>query len=223
MKENYNEPPIDLEKLVQAQDLPLPAVTWRTVRLEGHYLSKSFVLVRNRPNDGQPGFEQLVPFECEDGRIVFITRGWLPNGNTQDFPDDNPLPKSQKLTVLARVIPQEPILDRGAPKGQIASINIELVNEATGLESHFSNGYFRLVSEVPSLGKSLRPMPAPTIEEGNNLSYAFQWILFALMATFALIWRIRLDSNEARGITSKMRVKRSDLDAAFEDETTTEK
>jgi cytochrome oxidase assembly protein ShyY1 len=223
VKENYNEPAIDLEKLVQSEGLIEPSVIWRTARIVGRYLPEDFVLVRNRPNDGQPGFEQLVPFECEDGTVIFITRGWLPNGNTQDYPDENPLPGSQRLTVLARILPEEPILNRGAPKGQIASINIELANEATGLKSRFSNGYFRMVSEQPSQGESLKPMPAPTIEEGNNLSYAFQWILFALMATIALIWRIRLDAKESRGMPRKKRLKRSDLDAAFEDETTTEK
>lgn len=223
VKQNYNEPPIGLENIAQTEVLPLPSATWKTVRIVGRYLPDAFVLVRNRPNDGQPGFEQLVPFECSDGTVIFITRGWLPNGNTQDYPDVNPLPTSQTLTVFARVIPQEPILNRGAPKGQIASVNIELANEATGLKSRFSNGYFRLVSEQPSQGRTLKPMPAPTIEEGNNLSYAVQWILFALMATIALIWRIRLDAKESRGIQRKKRPNRSDLDAAFEDETTTEK
>jgi cytochrome oxidase assembly protein ShyY1 len=223
VKQNYNETAVDLETLVLTDSLPLPAATWRTVRVVGHYLPDSFVLVRNRPNDGQPGFEQLVPFECEDGNVIYITRGWLSNGSTQDYPDDVPLPSSETVTVLARIIPQEPILDRGAPKGQIASINIKLADTATTLKSRFDNGYFRLVSEQPSQGKALKPMPAPTIEEGNNLSYAFQWILFALMATIALIWRIRLDSIEAKGIPTRKRMKRSDLDAAFEDETTTGK
>lgn len=223
VKKNYNESPVALETLVKTDSLPLPSATWRTVSIVGHYLPESFVLVRNRPNDGQPGFEQLVPFELEDGSVIYIARGWLSNGSTQDYPDDVPLPSSETVTVLARIIPQEPILDRGAPKGQIASINIQLANKATTFESKFNNGYFRLVSEQPGQGKALKPMPAPTIEEGNNLSYAFQWILFALMAAVALFWRIRLDALEAQGASTKKRVRRSDLDAAFEDETTTTK
>jgi hypothetical protein len=66
-------------------------------------------------------------------------------------------------------------------------------------------------------------MPAPATEEGNNLSYALQWILFGLMAALALLWRIRKDFQVAKGIVAKVKVRRSDIDAKYEDETTTEK
>jgi cytochrome oxidase assembly protein ShyY1 len=63
-------------------------------------------------------------------------------------------------------------------------------------------------------------MPTPSVEEGNNLSYAVQWVLFALMAAAALIWRIRRDSAIESGSLKRGRKKQSDLDAAAEDEAT---
>ncbi|MEN9604255.1 MAG: hypothetical protein RL545_944, partial [Actinomycetota bacterium] len=68
--------------------------------------------------------------------------------------------------------------------------------------------------------KKLVPMQSPSTEEGNNLSYAIQWILFALMAAGALIWRIKKDAELTRGEVRPKKLRRSDLDAQFEDETT---
>lgn len=223
VKNNYLQPPVELNVLIEGTNFVLPQSMWRSVTIEGSYQSSEFLLVRNRPNDGQPGFELLVPFLTESFGVIYVSRGWLPSGSNSDYPDQVPVPAETKTTVVGRIIAAEPILNRSAPKGQIASINIELANDASGLVSTFTNGYLRVVSETPSVGKLPKPMPAPTVTEGNNLSYAVQWILFALMATIALAWRIRRDSMLEKGIPIRKKIRRSDLDAAFEDESTTAK
>jgi cytochrome oxidase assembly protein ShyY1 len=220
VEKNYRLPSVDYRELFTSDQVRLPELSWRTVSLKGHYLPEQALLVRNRPNDGQPGFEELVPFMTDLGQIFYITRGWIPTGSKQDFPDQVSLPSSEAILLTARIMPQEPILNRTAPDGQIATINVSLANKLTGLHSSISNSYLRLVAETPSVGRALKPMPAPTTEEGNNLSYALQWMLFAIMAASALIWRIRKDSILASGEISKAKIKRSDLDAQFEDQTT---
>lgn len=220
VKENYNSTPVALNDLVGDDSVALPEMTWRTVTIAGRYLPESLLLVRNRPNEGQPGFEELVPFQSDGFGVIFVSRGWLPSGQAQDQPDLVPVPSGEPTTITARILAAEPRLSRGAPKGQIASINVELASKLTGIDARVSNAYFRLVSENPNVGGAIKRMPAPSIEEGNNLSYAFQWILFALMAALALFWRIRRDNQLERGITPKKRVRHSDLDAAFEDAST---
>lgn len=220
VKKNYNAAAVTLPELLTDGKIDMPANTWRTVQISGSYLPESFLLVRNRPNDGQPGFEELVPFMSETLGVIFISRGWLPSGSQNDYPDDVPLPTSSRTSILARIVASEPILNRSAPKGQIATINVKLANQLTGLNSSFDTAYLRLISETPSVGRIPKTMPSPSIEEGNNLSYALQWILFALMAVLALIWRIKKDRELELGSPQKARVRRSDLDEAFEDETT---
>ena len=217
---NYSTNPVELSELSSGLAGDLSALVWRQVKISGHYLPDATLLVRNRPNDGQPGFEELVPFKTDVGKVIFISRGWLPSGDKQDYPDDVPLPNPDQLTIVGRILATEPILNRGAPKGQIATINLKLATKLTGLNSTESEYYLRLVSESPSGSKSLKPMPSPSIEEGNNLSYALQWILFGLMAMGALIWRIRKDAQEAAGIQKPKRIKHSDRDAEFEDSAT---
>jgi cytochrome oxidase assembly protein ShyY1 len=62
----------------------------------------------------------------------------------------------------------------------------------------------------------------PELTEGNHLSYALQWILFALMAFAALWWAIKQEV-EARKIAAdpsyrpKVRKRVGDADKAAED------
>ncbi len=218
VKRNYDAPIVDFDLLVNAGKLKLPQTQWRPVTISGHFIPEKFLLVRDRPNDGSPGFEELVPFDSNGFGIIYVTRGWLPSGNDHDYPDSVPLPSSNPTTLTARIVQAEPIMNRGAPKGQIATINIKLANFATDLHSKFTNGYLREISESPATGKLAIPMAGPATEEGNNLSYAMQWILFAVMAVGALVWRIRKDNQEAAGIVRKRRRLKSDIDAEIEDE-----
>jgi cytochrome oxidase assembly protein ShyY1 len=220
VQNNYSSNPVALEDLLIKVSFHLPKDTWRQVIVRGHYLPEKFQLVRNRPNDGQPGFEQLVPFVTDGGQTIFVSRGWIPTGQTHDYPDEVALPSSETTTITARVLPPEPKLNRTAPTGQLASINLDLARAATDLPDAISSGYLRLATEEPMVSKKLVPMQSPSTEEGNNLSYAIQWILFALMAAGALIWRIKKDAELTRGEVRPKKLRRSDLDAQFEDETT---
>lgn len=219
VKENYAQTPIPAAKLFDANSSNLKTLYWRSVLITGSYQADKLLLVRNRPNNGQPGFEQLVPFLSTDGKTYFVTRGWLPTGSKQDSPDSNPVPPKGQLEIEARILVGEQLLDRSAPKGQIATINIRLAEELTGHRSAIP-AYLRVGEESGSKPVGLTPMPTPSVEEGNNLSYAVQWVLFALMATAALIWRIRRDSAIESGSLKQSRKKQSDLDAAAEDEAT---
>ena len=221
IEDNYHSEPISLETAVEASAFNLPEDTWKPVRVSGTYLGVDALLVRNRPNNGQPGFEQLVPFRAQSGILIFVSRGWLPTGSKQDFPDTNPVPGSDLTTIVGRIVASEPKLDRSAPDGQIASINPNLAAEILNLDDAITNGYLRLASESPELKVKLQSMPSPSINEGNNLSYAAQWIIFAIMAIWALVWRVRRDALIARGgVPTKKRKTRSELDQDAEDEIT---
>ncbi len=97
---------------------------WRRVEVSGRYLVDKAVLVRNRPLNGQPGFLQVIPFELADGNVVAVERGWLAAGDQYQAPTNSPLPSSEFQTLIGRVRATEPTLDREAPDGQLATINI---------------------------------------------------------------------------------------------------
>ena len=219
IQNNYQSEPISFEEATDSHSFNLPEDTWKPVTLVGTYLPVDVLLVRNRPNNGQPGFEQLVPFRTQSGVLVFVSRGWLPTGSKQDFPDINPVPEGKLTSIVGRIVATEPELDRSAPEGQIASINPKLATRILNIDNAVTNGYLRLASESPEMSAKLQSMPAPSINEGNNLSYAAQWIIFAIMAIWALVWRVRRDTLLAKGaLPAKKRRSRSDLDKDAEDE-----
>jgi len=220
VQRNYLKPVADLSNVSTPSGFSVPTDSWRRVKIFGRYVPEKMLLVRDRPNNGNPGFEELVPFVTNTGKTIFVSRGWLPSGSAQDKPDEVPLPTSEPIILIGRVVAEEPMLSRGAPNGQIATINISLANRQAKMHKIVRLGYLRAVSESPANKGKLFPMPPPATEEGNNLSYAIQWIIFAIMAAAALIWRIRKDQQIAAGIVVSRRKTRADIDAEVEDSMT---
>ncbi|MFQ4148869.1 SURF1 family protein [Arthrobacter sp. LAPM80] len=182
IQQNYAGTIVDYKDVAgnfQALD---PAKEWTQVRMRGTYQTADQRIVRNRPLNGAPGYEVLVPLKLDNGDTVIIDRGWLPIGNKRaGHPDVVPQPESGVVTVVARLKPAEPQLDRGAPAGQLASI--ELKDYAAQLDYPIKTGaYGQLATENPAAAGNPVPFPAPSIDEGSHLSYAMQWIAFGILA-----------------------------------------
>jgi cytochrome oxidase assembly protein ShyY1 len=58
--------------------------------------------------------------------------------------------------------------------------------------------YLRMVSETPAESSYPQPLSRPVLDEGNHLSYAVQWVIFAIMGFFALFWAIRQEREYRR-------------------------
>lgn len=219
--ENYSLATVSLDDLLLGGSWS-DSLEWRAVSLEGEYLVDQLHLVRNRPLAGRPGFLVLVPFRLTDGRVIAVERGWLPTGSLQDSPDSIPAILSPNKTLEVRLRAAEPDLNREPVPGQLASIDLTEFSNRTGLSQMETAYYGRVISEFPVEPDAPSAMPAPSLSEGNHLSYALQWILFGLMAIAALVWAIRnekLQRDELAGIGAP-RVKRkgrAEMDAEAED------
>jgi cytochrome oxidase assembly protein ShyY1 len=221
---NYDKTPVPYESLSwNLNDNGLTDAEWTPVTVSGSYLPDEAVIVRNRPLSGQAGFLQLVPLLLESGDILMIDRGWIQAGSDITAPSSNPLPSGARHELVVRLRAPEPDLGRPSVPGQLASINpAELSALLSPFGSVISDRYGRLVSESPGYAEAPFAMPMPSLNEGNHLSYALQWILFGLMAFAALFWAFRNDRRirlEEQGLLEpKVRKKTlSDLDNEFED------
>lgn len=182
IQQNYSGTIVDYADVARNFDSLDPAKEWTQVRMVGSYVTQDQRIVRNRPLNGTPGYEVLVPLRLENGDTVIIDRGWLPIGNKEaGHPDLIPEPKSGVVEVVARLKPAEPQLNRGAPEGQLASI--ELNDYAAQLDYPIKTGsYGQLATESPAAAGNPVAFPAPSIDEGSHLSYAMQWIAFGILA-----------------------------------------
>lgn len=181
IESNYDAEPLDFAQARQYFKDFDPAREWTPVTLEGTYDTGNQRVVRNRPLNGRPGYEVLVPLRLENGSAVIINRGWLPIGNdTSGRPDVVPQPAEGTVEVTARLKPAEPVLDRGAPKGQLASINLD---EFTGILDYpiYTDAYGLMASEDPAAARTPVPLGRPDIDTGPHLSYSMQWFAFGAL------------------------------------------
>jgi cytochrome oxidase assembly protein ShyY1 len=220
---NYNQEPLPLAEVLDFDETEIRANQWRPVVLEGQYLPEGSVLVRSRPVAGTAGFLQLATFQTPDGESLIIERGWVPTGSKQTTPDVSFDISSAPRVLIGRIRLGEADTLRESPDGQIASIHLPTLSEISG-ESNLEQGfYLRLVSESPADKSYPQPLGKPTLDEGNHLSYAVQWILFAVMGFWALIWGIRQEQQYRRMETDKnykpkKKIRKSDLDNEAEDQ-----
>lgn len=223
VERNYDADPVPLTDRIGADGDLDPQDEWRPVTLSGEYLADEQVLVRNRPHGGTSAFEVLVPFRDADGRVFIVDRGWVPPGDG-DAPDAVPAPPSGEVEVTVRLRPGEqlPASGRGAPEGQVPTIHLPAVDSLVDGDI-ITGAYGQLVSEDPAGEGALGGFDSPTEDPGPHLSYAIQWILFALMGFVFIGYIIRTEivkhREELEGAPAAPRkARRRDRDADIEDE-----
>jgi len=218
---NYDQVPISAEGVFGLNESEVVPLEWRQVELSGSYLAEDALLVRNRAVAGQPGFIQLIPFKLPSGESVIVERGWI-SADSDLNPSSMFAPSGSEKIIIARVRLGEAIPNRDSPTGQITSINLPEIESLIGfgIETNF---YLRLVSETPSESGYPQPLSRPVMDEGNHLSYAVQWVIFALMGFFALFWAVRQELEYRRMETDPNYIPRSarrkaNQDSSVEDE-----
>ncbi len=170
---------------------------WTQVELRGRYDAAGQRIVRNRPLNGQPGYEVVVPFKLESGETVVIDRGWLPIGNKNPgSPDSVPAPPPGNVTVVARLKHSEPELQRGAPDGQLASIDLAAYSAQLGYPV-LTGAYGQLASETPPAADMPLGFPKPSTEEGTHLSYSLQWFAFGVLMFVGFGYAARQQARNA--------------------------
>jgi cytochrome oxidase assembly protein ShyY1 len=203
---NYSATPLPFSAAkAEFQSLD-PEREWTQVELHGSYDVSGQRVVRNRPLNGQPGYEVVVPFRLTSGEAVVVDRGWLPIGNkTPGHPDSIPAPPAGVVTVVARLKASEPKLDRGAVDGQLASIDLPSYAAALGYPI-LTGAYGQLATESPAVQPMPAPFPKPATDEGTHLSYSLQWFAFGVLMFIGF------------GYAARQQARNAQIDAEDEDE-----
>ncbi|MEV8272869.1 SURF1 family protein [Microbacterium sp. NPDC077184] len=198
VEQNYDAAPVPLEQVILPGDGLSADDEWRPVVLEGEYLADEQITVRNRPHGGTSAFEVLVPFRLSDGRVVIVDRGWVPPAEEGTGPAVVPDPPLGESAVVVRLRPEEaaPTSGRSAPEGQVPTINVDLIGgelSPAAADALIGGVYGILVSETPAVADTPAALPSPSQDPGPHLSYAIQWILFALMGFIFIGYVIRTE------------------------------
>jgi cytochrome oxidase assembly protein ShyY1 len=184
--ENYTAAPVPLSQVLAQPDSSLPGTRqWTPVQVTGVYESEHAVAIRNRPLDGNYGYEVVVPLRTATGAAFLVDRGWVPPGQDVTRPDSVPPPPTGEVTVVARLRPGEPPVDETPPPGQEMRIDLGRIATVAG-GAVYRGAYGVLASEQPSVSPAPALLPRPDEDLGPHLAYAFQWWAGAV-AAFVLI------------------------------------
>lgn len=199
---NYDAPPVPVEDVLRPGAAPDPDDVWRPVTAVGRYVGDP-VLLRNRPVSGTPALHALAPFAVEEGAlagaVLLVDRGWVPSGEDGSGPRSPEVPRDE-VELVARVRTQEPPSSRDAPAGQVQAINADDVARALGgdvwPDGAALEAYAVVVTEDGERPAGVGPIPRPSTGVGTNLSYAFQWWVFAVGALVAPVLLIRRERRD---------------------------
>ncbi len=151
------------------------------VQITGIYDNGNTQLVRQRPLDGGNGYWVMTPLDTNSGTRIWVIRGWVGASTIATEVPSIPQAKVGQTEVTGAVrYFEEPLADvYGLPAGVIAKMSLE---ELTTQDSSgtVDNRVVQLISSTPS--DEMLIVPLPEVDEGQNISYAVQWILFALVA-----------------------------------------
>jgi cytochrome oxidase assembly protein ShyY1 len=164
----------------------------------GEYLDEHSFLVANRTFEAQAGSWLATPMRLETGKIIVISRGWVPRSWAADEDRRQVETPVGALEVLGRL---RGSIDDGRLGGgqvsrlpEISRLDIAVVEELTGLD--VSEEWVQLAEQAPPLGALPIPVPRPGLDEGPHLSYAFQWFFFSTGTVVAYILILRKRQRE---------------------------
>ncbi|MDO5492523.1 MAG: SURF1 family protein [Nesterenkonia sp.] len=179
---NYDEDPVSYSEVRELFHDPSADDEWTVTRVTGEYLEDETRLVRNRAHAGSIGYEQLVPFSVAGtDDVVVVSRGWLPTDSADGSrPAYMPQPPEGEVEMVMRLKPGEPEIDRDAPAGQLASVDLD--EYATEVDRDLVLGaYGQMASEDPAPEETPQQLARPELDEGPHLSYSMQWYAFGLL------------------------------------------
>lgn len=175
-------------------------VQWRQVTATGTYLVDSQALVRKKPMQGKVGFWVVTPLMLDqamaDGsNVVLVNRGWVPPATNPNAPIEVPKAPSGQVTITGRLQNMQPAeqLPDDLPANQILSVNPAELTLPAG--TTVAGLYMNLQASNPPQTGDITVMPEPEIDSGPHLSYALQWIAFAIVLIVGIVILVRREAR----------------------------
>jgi cytochrome oxidase assembly protein ShyY1 len=172
------------------RDAPAAALEWHRVSATGTWQTTGQVLVRRRPLNSTNGFWVMTPLLTASGESVWVNRGWLAARESAGSIIAPPDPSPGEVTIVGYLREYEAgSRQSDLPSGQVSAPTLDELPEVPRPLA----GYVQL-ADPPQRG--LVPVPPPDVDDSRNLSYAGQWLLFALVAIGGWFFFLRREARE---------------------------
>jgi surfeit locus 1 family protein len=198
MAERWRQEPFDLN--VDALPTDLSELEYRRIAAQGSFDYANQLLLKNQVFGNTNGFVVLTPLVLGEGRAVLVARGWIPSDkgaveNWSQFVEPAAAP------VLGRIrMPDEHIAEGpGAvtsPQVEWHRVDLPAIQQQMPYTLEPA-----LIEQLPEENRAydklpIRQEPTP-LDEGNHLSYAVQWFMFALILGIGYIFFVRWQEMRA--------------------------
>jgi surfeit locus 1 family protein len=185
---NASLPPISLDDAIAAVEADgAESMRFRQVATVGRYDPTIEVAIRNRSLDGAPGRWIATPLESRSGATVLIVRGWAAlSVDDVDPPLDGVEPPAAPVAVVGYL---QTTQERGSvgptdpadgTLNELARVDVDRVARQTTELAPFWLQLNR--QEPPTSSGLLTQVRLPELDEGPHLAYAFQWLIFTIIA-----------------------------------------
>ena len=182
-------------------DEPLDELEFRRVADTGRFIDGDVVRIGSQTKDGSAGDHVVGLVELSDGTRLLVNRGFVPLAALDQLEP----PADQEIPIVGWVrLSQTKEGVFGAADGQATAERLPRFNVATigdRVEGDVAPVWVLLndaaltedSDQVGEVDAFPTPLALPPLSEGNHLSYAVQWFIFALLGVafyVALIRRI---------------------------------
>ena len=155
---------------------------WRPVIVRGRFRPADEVIVLNRSQNNAAGVDALTPFDFSvdaTDYVVLVHRGFVPF--TEEIPPPPP------------AVPELPADESEGVLREIQRVDVErLAGQVASADDRTVLPFYVDLLESPSITGGLpAPVANPDLSEGSHLSYAIQWIIFAICAAVAWFILVR--------------------------------
>jgi cytochrome oxidase assembly protein ShyY1 len=179
----------------------------------GTYDASRQLLVPGRTLNGHTGYYVIAPLVTGAGQAIVVNRGWLPAGGAAQ--PAVPAPPSGRVTVTGwaaesesatGAVNQNGIAQTGPSAAASGPHEVSVISAAQLVNQwpyHLPDGYLS-ATDAASASGGLTAIAAPLPAHGTswdllNVSYAFQWCLFAVVTVgwYLMYWRRELRASGA--------------------------
>jgi cytochrome oxidase assembly protein ShyY1 len=158
----------DPKELVSAAQVD-EHIAFTPVTLSGTFRNEYSVLVRKRPLEGSNGLWVMTPFQTADGSHVWLLRGWVPAAASATGVIEVPDAPSGVVNVIAAIrAPEGTAPVAGLPQGQVPGIDPQVL---PNIGAPTANNFLHLMT-TSAPEDDLLLVPLPSVDEGQNISYA---------------------------------------------------
>jgi cytochrome oxidase assembly protein ShyY1 len=189
--------PVDVRTL---DDADPSSLAWRSATATGTYLADEQILILNRSQGGRAGLNVVTPLLLEDGRAIAINRGFVALDQT---PPPAP-PGTITVGGILRGSEQRRSGQAREADGELTEMfRLDLDRLAAQVDPELMRVALLAQVASPADDPMLQSVPLPELGEGSHLSYAIQWIIFAVCVAVGWILAVR------RSIRTRARSKPS--------------